>query len=82
MGRDMSKKIACLICQGKCETNFKVQIQNRHHSDLFSCTKCGFSFYPNQDWIKGSFSDELNSLDVGSVGRVMLASDFLSEFIN
>jgi len=78
----MSEKIACLICQGECETNFKVQIQNRHHSDLFSCTKCGFSFYPNQDWIKGSFSDELNSLDVGSVGRVMLACDFVSEFIN
>jgi hypothetical protein len=78
----MGERITCLICQSECEPRFKVQIQNKQHSDLYSCTKCGFSFYPNQDWIEGSFSDELNSLDIGSVGRVMLACDFLSEFIN
>jgi len=78
----MSKRITCLICQSECEPKFTVQIQNKQHADLYSCKNCGFSFYPNQDWIKDSFSDELNSLDLGAVGRVLLASDFLSEFIN
>jgi hypothetical protein len=74
--------IACSICSSECRQSFNVKIQNKFDADLYTCTKCGFSFYPNQDWIKGSFSDELNSLDLGSVGRVLLACDFLSEFIN
>jgi hypothetical protein len=78
----MQHKITCLICQGECEAKFQVQIQYKQFADLYSCAKCGFSFYPNQDWIKDSFSDELNSLDLGAVGRVLLASDFLTEFIN
>lgn len=75
-------KIACPICSSGCLLSFIVKIKNEQDAGLYTCTKCGFSFYPNQDWIKGSFSDELNSLDVGSVERVLLACDFLGEFIN
>ena len=73
--------VACIICSSECSRSFIVKIQNKRNADLYSCTNCGFSFYPNQDWIKESFSEELNSLDLGSVGRVLLASDFLGEFI-
>jgi hypothetical protein len=38
-------------------------------------------FYPDQDWIKESFSEKLNSLDVGSVDRVLFVSEFLTELI-
>jgi hypothetical protein len=73
--------ITCPICQSPTFRLFTVMIQFENSRDLYRCPKCGFSFYPSQDWINGSFSDELNSLDVGSVERVLLVCDFLSEFI-
>lgn len=71
----------CTICGSDTTLIFVVEIQNRLKANLHRCVNCGFAFYPDQDWIRGSFSEELNSLDVGSVDRVLLASDFLTEFI-
>jgi hypothetical protein len=80
--KDLAMTISCPICSDECHGAFEVKIQNSFNTQLFTCSNCGFSFYPNQNWISGSFSEELNSLDVGSVGRALLASDFLTEFIH
>lgn len=74
--------VACPICKSLASRLFTVMIRFGNSCELFSCTKCEFAFYPDQNWIDKSFSDELNSLDIGSVERVLLACDFLSEFIN
>lgn len=71
----------CPVCGGQTRNAFKVLIHNSFESQLATCNACEFSFYPDQNWLSGSFSEELNSLDVGSVDRVLLTSEFLTEFI-
>jgi hypothetical protein len=72
------KIVTCPICSSSARFLFKVSIQGENNSDLFSCTACEFAFYPDQNWISKSFSDELNSLDVGATDRTIIAADYLS----
>ena len=68
----------CPICKSSANGLFIVTIQGENHAELNSCSKCEFAFYPNQNWISDSFSDELNSLDVGATDRTFIAADYLS----
>jgi hypothetical protein len=70
--------ITCPICKSPALRLFKVMIQSENSCDLFSCTKCEFAFYPDQNWIDKSFSEELNSLDIGATDRTLIAADYLS----
>ena len=68
----------CPICTSPVNGLFKVIIQGENRFELNSCSKCEFAFYPDQNWINQSFSDELNSLDVGVADRTVIAADDLS----
>ena len=59
-----------------------VLIQGQINSELYSCSECEFAFYPDQNWITQSFSDELNSLDIGSTDRTLIAADYLGVLLN
>ena len=71
-------KAECPICNSLANMLFSVMVQGENRSDLNSCSNCEFAFYPDQNWISNSFSDELNSLDVGATDRTMIAADYLS----
>ena len=68
----------CPICMSPVNGLFKVMIQGENCSELNSCSKCEFAFYPDQSWINQSFSDDLNSLDVGAADRTVISADYLS----
>jgi hypothetical protein len=67
----------CPICKSSVHRLISVLIQGQINSKLYSCSNCEFAFYPEQNWISNSFSDELNYLDVGAVDRTLIAGDYL-----
>lgn len=71
-------KAECPICNSPANMLFSVMVQGENRSELNSCSICEFAFYPDQNWISKSFSDELNSLDVGATDRTIIAADYLS----
>jgi hypothetical protein len=71
-------KAVCPICNSSTNSLFNVLIQGERSVELNTCPNCEFAFYPDQNWISDSFSDELNSLDVGSTDRTIIAADYLS----
>jgi hypothetical protein len=68
----------CPICNTSSNGLFHVLVQGKKKVELNSCPHCEFAFYPEQNWINHSFSDELNSLDVGATDRTIIAADYLS----
>ena len=71
-------KAECPICNSSANMLFSVMVQGENRSELNSCSNCEFAFYPDQNWISKSFSDELNSLDVGAADRTVISADYLS----
>ena len=68
----------CPICTTPSNGLFHVLVQGEKKVELNSCPNCEFAFYPDQNWISHSFSDELNALDVGATDRTIIAADYLS----
>lgn len=52
-------------------------VLERIEAQLCECGRCGFVFVADPHWLQGSFSSHLNRLDVGSVDRTLLVSQFL-----
>ncbi len=46
-------------------------------AEMLQCTACDFMFVTNPVWLEGSFSSELNRLDVGSADRSLLVASFV-----
>jgi hypothetical protein len=54
-----------------------LQLPQCAHADLRRCSACSFSFVDEPVWLAGSFSSNLNRMDVGSVDRSLLVADFV-----
>jgi hypothetical protein len=55
-------------------------IQGTFVAEYFQCSSCQFVYANNPEWIQGSFTKQLNQLDLGSVDRSLILADFMEVF--
>jgi hypothetical protein len=67
----------CAICGESCEEILRYIVRNEHEAILARCQKCEFCFVVVPTWLGGSFSETLQSLDIGTVDRCALVLDFV-----
>jgi hypothetical protein len=65
------------LCGAPASPRLTFEVLSRFEAQLDECSTCGFIFVPDPHWLAGSFGSQLNRLDVGSVDRTMLVSQFL-----
>ncbi len=53
------------------------EVAGANQAQLCGCQSCGFIFVNEPVWLPGSFSTELNRLDVGSADRSLLVASFI-----
>jgi hypothetical protein len=71
-----SQKI-CLICHSETEHFSTFTIRDDISGNYRVCKSCKFIFAENPNWLEGSFTDVLNSLDIGSLDRCTIVADFV-----
>jgi len=65
---DMSS-MRCPICGSAALELFEMVLRGSVATALHRCSGCEFTFFPDPDWLQGSFGSQLNRLDVGAVAR-------------
>ena len=73
----MTSQQICPICQSLATHFSTLVIRDDICGDYKICNSCGFIFADNPVWLAGSFTDTLNSLDIGSVDRCNIVADFV-----
>ena len=77
---DEIKKVAvCKICNSNALFTLAYQILDKYDAQLFRCEFCQFQFIDDPSWLDGTFSDSLQSADIGSVDRCNLVLQFAEE---
>lgn len=59
----------CPICGSAALELFEMVLRGSVAATLHRCSGCEFTFFPDPDWLQGSFGSQLNRLDVGAVAR-------------
>jgi hypothetical protein len=67
----------CRVCEAAADLVLRFDVLASYEAGLCKCSSCGFVFVPEPRWLEGSFSSHLNRLDVGSVDRTLLVSQFV-----
>lgn len=67
----------CAICGARASLSFSFCVLDDKEARLFGCELCGFRFVEDPHWLEDSFSSRLHKMDVGSVDRCWLVSQFL-----
>ncbi|MBI4883347.1 MAG: methyltransferase domain-containing protein [Actinobacteria bacterium] len=81
----METSAECPLCRSAASEIFSFDVAAAVASDvpggyrasLSRCPTCSFLFVADPVWLEGSFSSELNRLDVGSVDRSLLVASFV-----
>lgn len=67
----------CPVCGSSALPVLHFEVLAKLEAEICECGSCGFIFVPHPHWLEGSFSSHLNRLDVGSVDRTLLVSQFV-----
>ena len=78
----MTQKSNCPICHSQVRLFSNFLIQGKIGGRYLKCTSCNFIHAENPSWLEGSFTDALNSLDIGSVDRCNIVADFVEVLAN
>ena len=73
----MSQNGLCPLCGAPSLRLRRFAVLSQFEAELCECGSCGFIFVAEPHWLEGSFSSQLNRLDVGSVDRTLLMSQFV-----
>jgi len=73
----VTKKNDCPICHSQVRLFSDFLIQGKSEGRYLSCISCQFIYADNPVWLEGSFTDALNSLDIGSLDRCIIVADFV-----
>lgn len=68
---------ACQICGVESVELVSYPVLDDHDATLRRCVGCGFMFVENPTWLDGTFSHELNDMDLGAVDRCQVVLDFV-----
>ena len=78
----MTSKKICPICHTESTHFSTLAIRDGITGEYYSCNSCKFIYAENPNWLEGSFTDALNSLDIGSVDRCNIVADFVEVLAN
>jgi len=78
----MNSKKICPICHSESKHFTTLTIRDGIPGEYYSCNSCKFIHAENASWLEGSFTDALNSLDIGSVDRCNIVADFVEVLAN
>lgn len=78
----MTSQKICPICHSESNYFSTIAIRAGISGEYHSCTSCKFIYAQNPSWLEGSFTDALNSLDIGSVDRCNIVADFVEVLAN
>ena len=73
----MKGKGSCPICRSEVVPFSTLIIRGNISGAYKICKSCAFIYAENPNWLEGSFTDALNSLDIGSVDRCNIVADFV-----
>ena len=73
----MNRSFLCALCGALGSSRLRYYVLAKHEVNLCECLSCGFVFVADPHWLAESFGSELNRLDVGSVDRTLLVSQFV-----
>ena len=78
----MTRIRKCPICHSQVRDFSQLLIRGKFEGRYLKCTSCNFIHAENPSWLEGSFTDALNSLDIGSVDRCNIVADFVEVLAN
>jgi hypothetical protein len=78
----MTKHRSCPICKSQVVDFSTFTVRGEVSAEYKRCKTCKFIHAENPSWLEGSFTDALNSLDIGSVDRCNIVADFVEVLVN
>jgi hypothetical protein len=78
----MTKHESCPICKSQVVDFATFTVRGKVSAEYKRCKTCNFIHAENPNWLEGSFTDALNSLDIGSVDRCNIVADFVEVLAN
>ena len=75
------ENVKCTICSGQTSEVMSYEVTGGYLARLVRCDRCTMTFIANPEWLEASFSNELNSHDVGSADRSILVAGFVRSLL-
>jgi len=73
----MKEQGNCPICRSEVAHFSTITIRGNISGEYKICKNCKFIYAQDPKWLEESFTDSLNSLDIGSVDRCNIVADFV-----